>query len=75
MGTRRITNLIANVNPGSDDPADVAAAAVADIRMNRLFIDPCYRGEYPADVVAGSPPPGSTPASRSTASCSRATWR
>lgn len=47
-----ITNLIANVNPGSDDPADVAAAAVADIRMNRLFIDPCYRGEYPADVVA-----------------------
>ncbi|WP_375386639.1 GH1 family beta-glucosidase [uncultured Microbacterium sp.] len=33
------------------DPADVAAARKIDGRFNRWFLDPVFRGEYPADVI------------------------
>ncbi len=47
-----ITNLLSNVNPRSEAPEDAAAAHQLDIRMNRIFLEPCYHGEYPDDVVA-----------------------
>lgn len=34
------------------DPADVDAARRVDGQWNRLFLDPLFRGEYPADVLA-----------------------
>lgn len=36
----------------SDDPADVAAAWRRDGNVNRLFLDPLFRGAYPHDVLA-----------------------
>lgn len=36
--------------PASDRPEDVAAAWLSDGRLNRWFLDPLLRGEYPADV-------------------------
>jgi beta-glucosidase len=46
--------------PASEDPADAAAAAEADGEMNRWFLDPLFRGAYPADVLlryeADAPP-------------------
>ena len=39
------------VRPGAPDhPADVAAATRVDGEQNRLFLDPLFRGEYPADM-------------------------
>ncbi len=37
------------VNP--TDPRDVEAARRIDGQMNRIFLDPVFRGEYPADVL------------------------
>ena len=37
------------VNP--EDPADVNAARKVDGQFNRWFLDPIFRGEYPADVI------------------------
>lgn len=34
-----------------DDPADVDAARRVDGQFNRWFLDPVYRGSYPADIV------------------------
>lgn len=34
-----------------DDPADVDAARRIDGALNRVFLDPLFRGEYPADVL------------------------
>lgn len=34
------------------DPRDVDAARRIDGQWNRLFLDPLFRGEYPADVLA-----------------------
>jgi beta-glucosidase len=53
-----ITNILSNVNPRTDAPADVAAAKTLDIRMNRIFLEPCYHGQYPADVVEVFGPDG-----------------
>jgi beta-glucosidase len=53
-----ITNIVSNVNPGSDSPADIAAAAELDIRLNRIFLEPCYHGDYPDDVLAVFAPAG-----------------
>lgn len=39
------------VFPVSDDPADVAAAWRADGTAHRWFLDPLYRGQYPADIM------------------------
>lgn len=36
--------------PASDRPEDVAAAWLSDGRLNRWFLDPLLRGEYPGDV-------------------------
>jgi len=38
------------VNP--NDPEDVKAALLADGMENRLFLDPLYKGKYPADILA-----------------------
>ena len=38
------------VNP--NDPEDVKAAQLADGMENRLFLDPLYKGKYPADILA-----------------------
>jgi beta-glucosidase len=37
--------------PASDDPADAAAAAWVDGLHNRWFLDPIFRGAYPADML------------------------
>lgn len=34
------------------EPADVDAARRIDAQHNRLFLDPIFRGEYPADLLA-----------------------
>jgi beta-glucosidase len=39
------------VDPASDDPADRDAARRIDGLYNRLFLDPLFRGRYPADVL------------------------
>ena len=33
------------------DPRDVDAARRVDAQMNRIFLDPIFRGAYPADIV------------------------
>lgn len=41
------------VRPGNpDSPADRAAARRVDGEQNRLFLDPMFLGEYPADICA-----------------------
>lgn len=37
--------------PRSEDPADVAAAAFAELFKNRSFLDPAVKGEFPPDLV------------------------
>jgi beta-glucosidase len=37
--------------PASQKPEDAAAAAELDGEQNRWFLDPLFRGEYPADVT------------------------
>ena len=37
---------------GRTTPADEAAAIRLDGELNRLFLDPIFKGEYPADVLA-----------------------
>ncbi|GAA2235245.1 GH1 family beta-glucosidase [Rarobacter faecitabidus] len=34
------------------DPADLNATRLFDAQFNRLFLDPLFRGEYPADLLA-----------------------
>ncbi|MCD0157521.1 GH1 family beta-glucosidase [Deinococcus sp. 6GRE01] len=55
--------IVLNLGPqesASDHPEDIRAARHADGRLNRWFLDPLLRGEYPADtwedVVADAPP-------------------
>jgi beta-glucosidase len=40
------------VRPASDHEDDCAAARRADGNLNRLFLDPLLRAEYPADMLA-----------------------
>jgi beta-glucosidase len=40
------------ITPATDDPADVAAARLADGYHNRWFLDPVLLGGYPADMLA-----------------------
>ncbi len=47
-----ITNLLVNVNPKSDSAADAHAAFVVDIRMNRIVLEPLYKGAYGSDVLS-----------------------
>ena len=46
-----ITLNLAPVHAASDSAADVAAAARLDGHLNRWFLDPVLRGEYPRDMV------------------------
>jgi beta-glucosidase len=46
-----ITLDVFPVYPASDDPSDVAAARHFDGFHNRWFLDPIFRGAYPADLV------------------------
>ncbi|KPV44600.1 GH1 family beta-glucosidase [Alicyclobacillus ferrooxydans] len=43
-----LTNILTNIEPASDKPDDLAAAAKADAVLNRWFLDPVFRGSYPA---------------------------
>ncbi|MFQ3536387.1 MAG: GH1 family beta-glucosidase [Aggregatilineales bacterium] len=47
-----ITLNLAPVQPLTDSPSDVQAAQVFDGLQNRWFLDPVFKGCYPADVVA-----------------------
>jgi beta-glucosidase len=55
-----IVQVLAHVDPASDSLADVAAAREVDGSSNRWFLDPVFRGEYPADMLelygADAPP-------------------
>jgi beta-glucosidase len=46
-----ITLDLTVVDPASASPADEAAARRLDGHHNRWFLDPVFRGSYPADVV------------------------
>jgi len=46
--------LVVNLEPkyaASDSAADIAATARADAYMNRQYLDPVFRGEYPAELT------------------------
>lgn len=40
------------VYPATDSAADAAAARLEDGRLRRWYMDPLFRGDYPADVLA-----------------------
>ena len=46
-----------HVDPRSDAPADLAAAREMDGMANRWFLDPLFRGAYPADLLERYAPP------------------
>ena len=43
--------------PASDSPGDIAAAREIDGKANRWFLDPLFRGAYPADMLDATTPP------------------
>jgi beta-glucosidase len=47
-----ITLNLAPQTPHSQSPEDLILAARADGFMNRWFLDPVFKGEYPADLLA-----------------------
>ena len=55
-----ITLNLNHAYPASDSPADQAAARRSDGISNRLFLDPLFHGQYPADIItelgAAAPP-------------------
>ncbi|WP_018656770.1 GH1 family beta-glucosidase [Actinomadura flavalba] len=53
-------NLYA-VSPETGDPADADAARRVDGMQNRFFLDPLFRGRYPADVLTDLAPYGFDP--------------
>ena len=46
-----ITLNVTPAYPASDDPKDAQAAAYQDGFSNRWFLDPIFKGKYPADMV------------------------
>ncbi|MFN8420874.1 MAG: GH1 family beta-glucosidase [Anaerolineae bacterium] len=44
-------NLVPH-DPASDKPEDVRVARMADVISNDWFLDPVFRGEYPAEALA-----------------------
>jgi beta-glucosidase len=52
------TVLVADTAPASDRDEDVAAAQRVDGAGNRLFLDPLFRGSYPADMLEHYAPTG-----------------
>jgi beta-glucosidase len=53
-----VTLLLTDVEAASDRDEDVAAARRLDGAGNRLFLQPLFRGEYPADVLEHYAPTG-----------------
>jgi beta-glucosidase len=51
-GAVGITCNLTSVHPASDDPADLDAARQVDLHENRMYLDPLFRGAYPADAEA-----------------------
>jgi beta-glucosidase len=50
----RAIGLVVNLEPkypASDLPSDLAATRRADAYMNRQYLDPVFRGEYPAEMA------------------------
>jgi len=47
-----ITLNLHPVYPWTDGISDAEAAGIADSRINRWFLDPVFRGEYPKDILA-----------------------
>lgn len=47
-----ITLNLAVEQPLTDDPRDQQAAQIADGFQNRWFLDPVFKGQYPADLLA-----------------------
>jgi beta-glucosidase len=50
-GAVGITLNLAPIRPASDHSDDLAAARRADGNLNRMFLDPLFRGAYPPDMV------------------------
>jgi beta-glucosidase len=46
-----ITLNLASVQPNSDSPEDIEAGYRSDGFMNRWFLDPLFKGNYPLDLV------------------------
>ncbi|GGH88208.1 beta-glucosidase [Pullulanibacillus pueri] len=46
-----ITLNLAPTYPGTDKPEDVAAAHRSDGFINRIFLDPVFKGIYPQDMI------------------------
>ncbi len=46
-----ITLNLSVFRPGTDHEEDVAAARRADGNLNRLFLEPSFRGRYPVDML------------------------
>jgi beta-glucosidase len=54
MGAGRDVGVALNLQPArpaTEDPRDVGAARLADLHMNRLFLDPLFGRGYPAQLV------------------------
>ena len=49
-----ITLNLTHTYPATDSPADDAAARAARRHLNRWFLDPLFRGAYPADMLERS---------------------
>lgn len=46
-----ITNILSNAEAKTDSSLDREAAKSVDVRMNKLFLEPIYRGAYSRDVL------------------------
>ena len=57
-----IVNILSPAYPASDSDADRDAARQLDGSFNRWFLDPVFRGAYPADAVADRVRRGHLPA-------------
>ncbi|MFD1147784.1 glycoside hydrolase family 1 protein [Saccharothrix hoggarensis] len=51
-------NMYPIIPADPDDPADLDAARRLDGLQNRIFLDPLFKGEYPADIVEDLEPYG-----------------
>jgi len=54
MGIGRDVGIALNLQPArpaTEDPRDVQAARLADLHMNRLYLDPLFGRGYPAQLV------------------------
>jgi beta-glucosidase len=47
-----ITHILGNTVPASDSPVDIEAARRSDALNFRMYMDPIFKGAYPADLVS-----------------------